>query len=62
MSQPTLGMESKTLLSYLSAQRDHLLGILEAIPPLTAATRSPTTTEVGFGAAASFHSTRGRFP
>jgi len=31
MSQPTLGIESKTLLSYLSAQRDHVLGILEGL-------------------------------
>ena len=31
MSQPTLGMESKALLSYLSAQRDHVLGILEGL-------------------------------
>src|SRR5207248_8343203 len=31
MSQPRLGMESKTLLSYLSAQRDHVLGILEGL-------------------------------
>jgi len=31
MSQPTLGMESQTLLFYLSAQRDHVLGILEGL-------------------------------
>ncbi len=31
MSQPTLGMESKTLLDYLNAQRNHVLGILEGL-------------------------------
>lgn len=31
MSQPPLGMESKTLLSYLGAQRAHVLGILEGL-------------------------------
>ncbi|MGH2559428.1 MAG: DinB family protein [Thermomicrobiales bacterium] len=31
MSQPTLSMESTTLLSYLGAQRDHVLGILEGL-------------------------------
>src|SRR5256884_7280692 len=31
MSQPTPGMESTTLLSYLSAQRTHVLGILEGL-------------------------------
>ena len=31
MSQPTPGIESKTLLSYLSAQRAHVLGILEGL-------------------------------
>ncbi len=31
MSRPTLGRESKTLLSYLGAQRDHVLGILEGL-------------------------------
>jgi uncharacterized damage-inducible protein DinB len=31
MSQPTLGLEAKTLLSYLNAQRDHVLGILEGL-------------------------------
>lgn len=29
MSQPTPGMENMTLLSYLGAQRDHVLGIIE---------------------------------
>jgi hypothetical protein len=31
MSQPTPGVEIKTLLSYLNAQRDHALGILEGL-------------------------------
>lgn len=31
MSQPTAGTESATLLSYLSAQRAHVLGILEGL-------------------------------
>lgn len=31
MAQPTPGTESKTLLSYLSAQRRHVLGILEGL-------------------------------
>ncbi len=31
MSHPTLSLESTTLLSYLSAQRDHVLGILEGL-------------------------------
>jgi len=31
MSQPILGVESTTLLSYLSAQRAHVLGILEGL-------------------------------
>jgi hypothetical protein len=30
-SQPTPGTETKTLLSYLTAQRDHVLGILEGL-------------------------------
>jgi hypothetical protein len=32
MSQPTTGQESKALLSSLSNQRDHVLGILEGLP------------------------------
>ncbi len=31
MSQPALGIESTPLLSYLSAQRNHVLGILEGL-------------------------------
>ncbi len=31
MSQPTSDIESKTLLAYLNAQRDHVLGILEGL-------------------------------
>lgn len=31
MLQPNLGTESTTLLSYLNAQRDHVLGILEGL-------------------------------
>ncbi len=31
ISQPALGMESKALLSYLGAQRDHVLGILDGL-------------------------------
>lgn len=31
MSQPSPSMESKTLLSYLNAQRDHVLGILDGL-------------------------------
>ena len=31
MSQPTLGIETETLLKYLNDQRDHALGILEGL-------------------------------